>query len=137
MYLESIFREKSLKISKAINRRRTEWTGMAKRKRIKMIYKTPHRKLKIEQHEHNKKNRDELRCTWRVSNSCSTCGTHVNLVRGGNCRMLLILFQNEALVAKTSDHNTNTTDMSFCSDRHHNMVSRPLYMAGGFYQSVC
>ena len=45
-----------------------------KRKRTKiqtMILRTPHRKLKIEQH----KTGSELRCSGRVSSSCSNCGT--------------------------------------------------------------
>ena len=44
-----------------------------------MIYKTLHRKLKVEQHErHQKKNKKkkrgvgELRCSGSVSSSCST-----------------------------------------------------------------
>jgi hypothetical protein len=37
------------------------------------IYKSLHRKLRIEQHEHNKK---KLRYPGRISTSCSTCSTH-------------------------------------------------------------
>jgi len=56
---------------------------MAKRKRTNeqtSIYKTLHRKLKIEQHE----TWGGLRCSGKVSSSCSTCGT---------CRVTLILLQ--------------------------------------------
>jgi hypothetical protein len=41
-----------------------------------MIYKTIHRKLKIEQHEPHLKLGGELGWPWRVSSSCSTSGTH-------------------------------------------------------------
>ena len=50
---------------------------MAKTKRTKgqtTIYKTLHRKLKIEQRI-PQKTEDELGCFGRVTNSCSTCGT--------------------------------------------------------------
>ena len=40
-----------------------------------MIYKTLHRKLKIDQHEPHKKNWGELVCSGRVGSSCSTSGT--------------------------------------------------------------
>jgi len=47
---------------------------MAKRERTKgqtMIYKTRHRNLMLEQHERG----CELRCSGRVSSSCSSSGT--------------------------------------------------------------
>ena len=63
--------------SESINRR-TDNT-MAKRKGTKgqaTIYKTLHRKQKIEQHEPSK-TRDELMCSGRAGSSCSTRGSHV------------------------------------------------------------
>jgi hypothetical protein len=48
--------------------------SMAKRKETEgqiTIYKTLHRKQKIEQHEFRSKTWDELSCTGRVSSSCS------------------------------------------------------------------
>ena len=48
---------------------------MAKRKRIKgntMMYKIPRIKSKIKQ---SKPHRSEPMCSWRVSSTCSTCGT--------------------------------------------------------------
>jgi hypothetical protein len=40
-----------------------------------MIYKTPHRKPKIEQNERDKKNRGEFRYSGSVSSYCFTSGT--------------------------------------------------------------
>ena len=54
-----------------------------------MIYKTLHRKIKIEQHEHNKKRGGGLVCSGSVSSFCSTSGTcRVNFVK---IVMLLII----------------------------------------------
>jgi len=45
-----------------------------------MIYKTPHRKLNVEQREPQLKAEGELRCSGGVRSSCSTYGTrHVTL----------------------------------------------------------
>ena len=44
-----------------------------------MIYKTLLRKLKIEQSEPHKKLGSKLRCSGRVSMSCSTSGTRVEV----------------------------------------------------------
>jgi len=54
---------------------------MAKRKGQTMIYKTKHRKLKIELHESHRNTGGELRCFGRISSSCSTHGT---------CRVTLV-----------------------------------------------
>jgi len=40
-----------------------------------MNRKTPHRKVKIEQHEHYQVTWGEHRCHRRLSSSCSTSGT--------------------------------------------------------------
>ena len=42
-----------------------------------MTYKTLHRKITIKQHEPHYMSKIELRCSERVSSSCSTCGTVV------------------------------------------------------------
>jgi hypothetical protein len=42
-----------------------------------VIYKTPHKKLNIEQHEPHLKTGCEFRCTGRVNSSYSTCGTRL------------------------------------------------------------
>jgi len=47
-----------------------------KRKRTKIIYETLHIKLKIEKYKRHLKTGGEIRCSGRVSSSCSTSGTH-------------------------------------------------------------
>ena len=48
-----------------------------KGQKYKLIYKTPHKKLNIEQHEPHLKTGCEFRCTGRVNSSYSTCGTRL------------------------------------------------------------
>ena len=49
---------------------------MAKEKEQKMIYETLHIKLKIKKYKRHLKTGGEIRCSGRVSSSCSTSGTH-------------------------------------------------------------
>ena len=50
---------------------------MAKNEKDKQTtaHMTQHRKLKNKQHEPHQKTWGDLRCSGRVSRSCSTCGT--------------------------------------------------------------
>jgi hypothetical protein len=67
--------------SEAVNRKRTG-NAMAniKRQRDNIIYKTLHRKLKVEQHEPHSKWRG-FRCSRMVRQSCSTkLGIHYALL---------------------------------------------------------
>ena len=63
--------------TRSVNRRTDNTMPKIKRRKgQRMIYKTLHRKIKIEQHEHEPDwNRGELRCSGRVSSSCSTSST--------------------------------------------------------------
>ena len=45
------------------------------KKRQTTAHMTQHRKLNNKQHEPHQKTRGDLRCSGRVSRSCSTCGT--------------------------------------------------------------
>ena len=49
--------------------------AMAKKDKQTTAHMTQHRKLKNKQHEPHQKTRGDLRCSGRVSRSCSTCGT--------------------------------------------------------------
>ena len=51
---------------------------MKKTNRQTIVHMRKHRKLKNKQHEPHQKTRSDLRCSGRVSRSCSTCGTHQN-----------------------------------------------------------
>jgi hypothetical protein len=78
MYLLPLQEEKLVDTKEVIRSRCRTDIAMAKWKRRKgqtMLYKTLlHRKLKIVQHEQHKTD-DELRCSGRVSTSCSTSGS--------------------------------------------------------------
>ena len=63
--------------SETINQRADNNT-LVKRKQTKgqtIIYKTLHRKLQVEQHEHHTENQGELGCSGGISTSCSMCDT--------------------------------------------------------------
>ena len=61
---------------KLINLKQTD-NAMAKNEKDKQttVHTTQHRKLKNKQHEPHQKTRGDLRCSGRLSRSCSTCGT--------------------------------------------------------------
>ena len=61
---------------KLINLKQTD-NAVAKNEKDKQTtaHTTQHRKLKNKQHEPHQKTRGVLRCSGRVSRSCSTCGT--------------------------------------------------------------
>ena len=61
---------------KLINLKQTD-NAMAKNEKDKQTtaHMTQHRKPKNKQHEPHQKTRSDLRCSGRVSRSCSTCGT--------------------------------------------------------------
>ena len=58
---------------KLINLKQTD-NAMAKNEQT-TAHTTQHRKLKNKQHKPHQKTRGDLRCSGRVSRSCSTCGT--------------------------------------------------------------
>ena len=74
---------------------------MAKNKKDKQItaHMTQHRKLKNKQHEPHKKTRGDVRCSGRVSRSCSTCST----------RRVAYVITNPISFAKRLFHNGQPT----------------------------